>query len=139
MSRRVAREIAFKTVFQYDQGRNEAEPVLSSLIAESDLSSSQAAFARELALGVIAKLEELDELIRPYLKNWQLERLAAVDKNILRLAVYELIYHKNIPVAVTINEALELCKIYHDEKAAKFLNGVLDKLAQEKTAGKEEN
>lgn len=139
MSRRVAREIAFKTLFQYDQGKNEAEPFLTSLLAESGLNSNQAAFARELALGAIAKLEELDEIIRPYLQNWQLERLPAVDKNILRLAVYELIYRADIPIAVTINEALELCKIYHDEEAAKFLNGVLDKLARGRAAAKEEN
>ncbi|HHU30714.1 MAG: transcription antitermination factor NusB [Bacillota bacterium] len=131
MSRRLAREIAFKTLFQLDLGKNEIEPTLSGLLAESGISRENAVFARELVNGTAEALAEIDRAISQYLQKWQLERLAAADRNILRLAAYELLYRPDIPAVVSINEALELGKLYHSEEAAKFLNGVLDKLARD--------
>ena len=80
-------------------------------------------------MGTIAKLEELDQAIAECLHNWQLQRLAAVDRNILRLCAYELLFCPEIPVAVAINEALELSKAFSSDESTKFLNGILDKLA----------
>ncbi|HZK25859.1 MAG TPA: transcription antitermination factor NusB [Oscillospiraceae bacterium] len=139
MSRRAAREVAFKTLFQYEQGKNSIEPSLSELLTESGLNPQSALFARELVNGTVDKQEEIDQTISPYLQNWQLERLAAVDRSVLRLAAFELLYREDIPPAVSINEALELCKAYSGEESAKFLNGVLDKLAHTKGGSKEEN
>ena len=108
MSRRLAREIAFKTLFQLDLGKNEIEPTLSGLLAESGISRENAVFARELVNGTAEALAEIDRAISQYLQKWQLERLAAADRNILRLAAYELLYSPDIPAVVSINEALEL-------------------------------
>lgn len=129
MSRRLAREIAFKTLFQYDIGKNQLEPALTELVDESGLKVDSAHFARQLAEGVLAHLAEIDDELQKYLVNWELNRLAAVDRSVLRLAAYELLFCQDIPSAVSINEALELSKVYNSEESAKFLNGVLDKLA----------
>lgn len=132
MSRRLAREVAFKAMFQRDVGHNSIEPALSQLIEEEGLGGENARFARELAEGAAARQKELDEIISAHLANWTLKRLAGVDRNILRLAAYEIINYTDTPVAVIINEALEMGRLYHDEESAKFINGVLDKIAHEK-------
>lgn len=132
MSRRVAREIAFKTLFQYDIGKNETEPTISQLIEENGLEGADVLFARDLVKGTLQNLDKIDGVLMTYLQKWELNRLAAADRNVLRLAAYELMYREDIPAAVSINEALDLSKAYHDEEAAKFLNGVLDKLAQDR-------
>jgi N utilization substance protein B len=131
MSRRLAREIAFKTLFQQDIGKNELEPAMTELLAESGLGADHARFARQLASGVLEHEAALDEILSQHLVNWEMSRLAAVDRNVLRLAAYELLYCDDIPVAVSINEALELSKAFNTDESAKFLNGVLDKLARE--------
>ena len=135
MSRRVAREIAFKTLFQYDIGHNETEPTISELIEENGLEGASVEFARQLVAGTLKNLAVIDETLTKYLQKWELGRLAAADRNVLRLAVFELLYREDIPAAVTINEALDLSKVFHSEEAAKFLNGVLDKLAREQQGG----
>jgi len=130
MSRRLAREIAFKALFQHDMGKNDLEPTLTELLEETSLAGDAARFARELAEGVIAKQEEIDEVVSRYLMRWTFARLAAVDRSVLRLAAYELLYREDVPGKVAINEALEICKTFHDAEAPKFLNGVLDKIAR---------
>lgn len=137
MNRHLAREVAFKTLFQLDIGQNEVEPTLSDLLAESGLSSEYALFARELIEGTVANLAVIDQLLSQYLVNWQFARLAAVDRNVLRMAAYEIMYREDIPDVVAINEALEISKTYNSEEAVGFLNGVLDRLSREKL-GEEE-
>jgi N utilization substance protein B len=132
MSRRLAREVAFKALFQHDIGRNDLEPTLTELLEEAGLGADSARFARELAQGVVANCDEIDRVISRHLMKWTFPRLAGVDRSVLRLAAYELLYREDIPGRVVINEALEISKIFHDEEAAKFLNGVLDKIAREK-------
>lgn len=83
-------------------------------------------FAEELAAGVIEKLPQLDERIRGYAKNWEFKRIARIDLAILRLALYELDYRLDIPPVVTINEAIELAKLYSASDAKRFINGILD-------------
>ena len=139
MSRRLAREIAFQTLFQRDLGKNETEPALSALAAESGLSGEYVDFARALVDGTVREQETVDRAISRYLQRWELNRLAAVDRAILRLAAYELLFSSAVPAAVAINEALELCKRYHSEESAKFLNGVLDKIARERSGSGEES
>jgi len=91
------------------------------------LSAEEEQFVRELVLGAREKLAEIDALIRKRLINWDLSRVSAVERNLLRLALYEMLYRPEIPVAVSINEALELAKKYGtSEDAAAFINGVLD-------------
>jgi transcription antitermination protein NusB len=132
MSRRLAREIAFKTLFQYDVGNNDVEPALSEMLDESGLSGESARFARELAEGAASNKAAIDNELSRHLVGWTLSRLAGVDRSILRLAAYELLYRDDIPGAVTINEALEITKKFHSEEASKFINGILDNIARSK-------
>ncbi|OGX38353.1 MAG: transcription antitermination factor NusB [Omnitrophica WOR_2 bacterium RIFCSPHIGHO2_02_FULL_50_17] len=86
------------------------------------------AFANRLIAGVEAHLEAIDAKISQYATNWQLKRMAVIDRNILRLGTYELLYADDIPPKVTINEAVELAKKYGDLESGKFVNGILDKI-----------
>ncbi len=86
-------------------------------------------FADQLAIGCTEKREVIDEAIRSVSQNWRLERMATVDRNIIRLAVYELLMLSDIPRNVTLNEAVELAKLFGDESSPSFINGVLDRIA----------
>jgi transcription antitermination protein NusB len=83
-------------------------------------------YARKLVEGTLANLEELDGLIREQAENWRLERMSAVDRNVLRLAVYELLHEPDVPKLVVIDEAIELAKRYGSEQSGRFVNGLLD-------------
>ncbi len=99
---------------------------------EKEVEESVKIFAAELVKGVISNLEAIDKDISQYATNWKLERMAVVDRNILRLSAYELLFREEIPPKVSINEAVELAKKYSEPKSAKFVNGVLDKIKLEK-------
>ncbi len=86
-------------------------------------------FVEDLVKGTIDNLEEIDRVIQEVAEHWKMERMAAVDRNILRFAVYEILYREDIPPAVTINEALEIAKKYSTLESAPFINGLLDKIA----------
>ena len=130
MSRRLAREIAFKTLFQRDIGNNDVEPALSELIEENGLSGDSARFARELTEGTVANQPAIYSELSRHLVGWTMSRLSGVDRSILRLAAYELLYCDDIPGAVTINEALEMTKMFQSEESSKFINGILDKISR---------
>jgi N utilization substance protein B len=135
MKRRQAREYALQILFQIDftekkLGRRELDEFWSDKKDNKEIRK----FAEELVKGTLEKLEDIDALIEKLAENWILGRMAAVDRNILRFAAYEILYRKDIPSAVTINEALEIAKKYSSSESAPFLNGVLDRLAKE--AGK---
>lgn len=114
-SRRQARELAFQILFQLD-------------LNEDVQSKEKNIFTQTLIKGVIQYKESLDQLIAKYLINWTIDRIALVDKTILRIALYEIIYIEDIPYAVSINEALELAHKYGDEHSSKFINGILSKI-----------
>jgi len=106
---------------------------------DKDISEDIRQFAVTLIDGSLQNMDEIDELIRTYSKNWKFERLSAVDKSILRLSIYALIHLPDIPSAVTINEGIELGKIYVGESSGQFINGILDaihkyELKREETA-----
>jgi len=85
-------------------------------------------FASDLINGTLENLERIDNIIREHATNWKLDRIALVDKNILRLAIHELLYRDDIPPAVTINEAVEIAKKFSTPRSGKFVNGILDKV-----------
>jgi N utilization substance protein B len=85
-------------------------------------------YARDLVEGTTRHLEKIDELIRKQAEHWRLERMSAVDRNILRLAVYELLYEEDVPKLVVLDEAIELAKRYGSEQSGRFVNGLLDGL-----------
>ena len=135
MKRRQAREYALQILFQIDFTENKVgRRELDEFWSEKKENREIRIFAEELVKGTLEKLEDIDMLIEKLAENWILGRMAAVDRNILRLAAFEILYRKDIPSAVTINEALEIAKKYSSSESAPFLNGVLDRLAKE--AGK---
>jgi N utilization substance protein B len=135
MKRRKAREYALQLLFQIDFTKRELERKdLEEFWSGKKESRDIREFTEKLVRGTLESLEEIDSIIEKATENWFLKRMAAVDRNILRFAAYEILHRKDIPYAVTINEALEIAKKYSSAEAASFLNGVLDKLAKE--AGK---
>jgi transcription antitermination protein NusB len=132
LSRRLAREVTFRALFQLDIGRCRAEQAIKSSLEGFRFSEEEELFIRELLNGTSEKQPELDKLIAKHLVKWELSRLSAVDRNLLRLALYEILYRPDIPPAVSINEALELAKKYGSTgEAVGFINGVLDRSAGE--------
>lgn len=88
-------------------------------------------FAEEIIFGTISNIEKIDSLIKNVTEKWSLERMACIDRNILRFATYELLFRRDIPPVVTINEAIEIAKKYSTSESTAFINGILDKIAKE--------
>ncbi len=125
MSRRLARQTALEILYQIDITKSTLEYALENTPAEAALDCSEWEFAHSLVTGVIAKLPEIDGILAQFAKDWKVERMAYIDRNILRLATYELKYQNDVPIKVSVNEAVELARKYSDPKAAKFINGIL--------------
>ncbi|KAA0549471.1 transcription antitermination factor NusB [Bacillus sp. BGMRC 2118] len=124
MKRRTAREKAIQALFQLDL--NEQEP---SLAIEHVLEGKESdEFLEQLVLGTTENKQEIDNILIKNLENWSLDRIGNVDRAILRLAVYEMKYEESIPQNVSINEAIELAKIFGDDESSKFINSVLSKV-----------
>jgi len=131
MKRRKAREYALQFLFQSDFGdKDHRKNNLKQFLSDKEKDPEVKKFASEIIDGTLSMLDEIDSVIKKAAENWVLERMAAVDRNILRFAVYELLQRKDIPPAVTINEAIEIAKKYSTLESASFINGILDKIAQ---------
>lgn len=133
-SRRTGRERALQALYQLDQNEKAtvAEAVDAAWAASDDQGPKDPLahqFASELVAGVRTHLSALDALIEQHSQNWRLDRMQRVDRNVLRLGVYELMHRGDIPRKVTINEAIELAKLFGTEDSASFINGVLDRIA----------
>jgi transcription antitermination protein NusB len=131
LKRRLLRECAFKVLFMVDNGENSLEGALSYVLEDADLSEKEQSFCRELVNGVLEKKDELDKKLSASLVNWKFDRLAAPVRSILRLSLYEMLYRSDVPKVVSINEAIEITKTYHDEESSRFVNGILDKVRKE--------
>lgn len=126
--RRQAREFALQTLYLTDTGRMSLTEATLIVAAGSRLDAKTEGFARELCEGTSARRKALDEHIQKIAKNWELGRMAAVDRNILRMASYELLHCIETPCSVVIDEALEIAKVYSSRDSSKFINGILDKI-----------
>ncbi len=132
MKRRKAREYALQILFQIDFiSGNVGDESFERFWSDKKESADVKKFSKELVIGTISKLNEIDLIIERATENWPLKRMAAVDRNILRLATYEILYRKDIPPAVTINEAVEIAKKFSQAESAPFINGILDRLSKE--------
>lgn len=123
--RRKGRELALKTLFQIDVGGLPAGYALEVTPLEHPAEPQVWEFARQLVLGVLKHLDEIDAILSELVEGWSLDRLASVDRSVLRLAVYEMLHTPETPPAVVINEAVELAKAYSTEDSGRFVNGVL--------------
>ncbi|MBG0917295.1 transcription antitermination factor NusB [Exiguobacterium sp. SRB7LM] len=127
MKRHEAREKAIQTLFQIEVSKLEVDEAIEFALdgAESD------PFYEQLVTGTLEHIEDIDALLVENLKNWRLDRLGNVERTILRMATFELLYVETIPENVTINEAVELAKSFADEEAGKLVNGVLGNIIKE--------
>lgn len=130
--RRQAREFALQALYLVDAGSMSGNDAIVIVSAESKLDAASEEFARGLVLGTEAILPELDKHIQSLAKNWALERMAMVDRNILRLAAYEILHRPDTPATVAINEALDIAKRYSTPDSFRFINGILDKIKFER-------
>jgi transcription antitermination protein NusB len=130
-SRSRSREIALQVLYSCDTVRAPTPELWSSTLEDAESTPEVKAFAQELVAGTLAQRGEIDGLIASAAENWELSRLAAVDRNILRLAVHELASRHDIPAKVSINEAIELGKRYSTAQSGAFINGILDRVRRD--------
>lgn len=127
MNRRTAREKGIQALYQMDLSGAESAEAIANVL---DGDESDSTYLHEIVSGVEQHRDEIDAVIKKNLENWSFDRLAKVDRNILRLAVYEMNHSEDVPAKVAVNEAIELAKYFSDERAGKFINGVLSKINQ---------
>ena len=124
-ARRKARALALQALYEVDSAGHGVEEVVTRLQAEGGLSEENASFVRELVSGVIQNKGKIDHQIQSFAPAWPIEQIPAVDRNILRLAIFEILLDNRVPVKVAINEAVELAKTFGSDNSSKFVNGVL--------------
>lgn len=129
-SRRKARILAFQAIYAWDASGGKAQGILDFDWLDEEkrisLDDEVSAFARLLIAGTLERAAEVDEAIRSHLQNWSFERLKRVDLAVLRVGAYSLLYQREIPAQITIDEAIEIAKEYGSEDSYRFINGVLD-------------
>ncbi|MCM8758020.1 MAG: transcription antitermination factor NusB [Candidatus Omnitrophica bacterium] len=131
--RSLAREYALQILYEIDITQQKKEEVLKDFWENQiglEIDPSIKEFTDFLVKGVMENIKEIDKKISSYSQNWDLKRMAVVDRNILRLGSFEIIFCKDIPPKVSINEAVELAKRFSNQESAKFVNGILDKIKQ---------
>jgi len=124
-ARHKAREIAIQVLYEVDAVNHNPEEAIRNIISRMEASQDVSDFALELVNGVIQSREELDQNIRDFAPAWPLDQISIVDRNILRLAIFEILHDNKIPVKVAINEAVELAKTFGSDNSSRFVNGVL--------------
>jgi transcription antitermination protein NusB len=133
--RRKAREYALQGLYMHELSATPVETLTKLEWVEGPVPDAIREFAVTLIEGPISNIVEIDKLITKYSKNWKFERLSAVDKSILRISIYAMLFLKDIPVIVTINEGIELGKIYGGESSGQFINGILDAVRKHELKG----
>jgi len=131
MSRRQARELALQVLFQVDIGRAQPEAAMQYAARQRPLNEDDLAFAGKIVRGTLENLPAIDGVISRVSHDWELSRMAAVDRNIIRLALFEIFYCADIPPAVSVDEAVELAKVYGGADSSRFINGILGKVVRD--------
>ena len=136
-TRRKSRELALQALYQGELAGQAVVLDFEEFCAHFQVNKKAIPYAKKLLDGVQGKREEINLLISRYAQNWRLERMSVIDRNILRLAVFELHYLDDVPTSVAINEAVEIAKRYSTDDSGPFINGILDALAREEISGAE--
>jgi len=131
LSRRKARECAFKVLFQVDQVVADPQVAFNYILEETELAEKDQGFSWDLIEGTLEHRKEIDEKITSFARDWTINRMPTVDRNIMRLAAFEILYMPQAQPVVAIDEAVEIAKIYGDENSPSFINAVLDRLLGE--------
>ena len=129
--RRRGREYALQMLYAMDLTAYPPDEVFAGFNAIQDLNRDAFYYARRLVDGVYGHLDEIDAVLTRFAEHWKIHRMAAVDRNLLRLGIYELMYLKDIPFPIIINEALEIVKEFSDQEGTQFVNGILDAASRE--------
>src|SRR5688572_20476978 len=124
-----ARSLALQVLYEVDIANHPPGEVFKSRLEEAPLTDDLAEFARQIIFGILPLTNDLDQLIARYAPEWPLDQIAAIDRNILRLALWEFAVYRETPIKVAINEAVELAKQFGSDSAPRFINGVLGALA----------
>lgn len=127
--RRKARTIALQALFEIDCVGHDPEVTLGRLIEESGLPEAAASFAHELVQGVLDNKPKIDTTIQTNAPSWPVEQLSVIDRNILRLAIFEILINNEVPLKAAINEAIELAKTFSSDSSPRFINGVLGSIS----------
>jgi transcription antitermination protein NusB len=131
-ARRRARECALQMLFSYDVTHSSVDELIETYWGEmAEAAEDVRGFANELVTGTISHLGEIDELIRLRTEHWRITRMAIVDRNLLRLAIFEFLYQPTTPMTVAINEALEIARRFSTHEATQFINGILDAIKRD--------
>jgi N utilization substance protein B len=130
-TRRKSRELALQALFQGEVAAQAKLLDFQEFCVHFQVSKKAIPYAKTLLEGVQEKEEDINKLISRYAENWRLERMSVIDRNILRLAVFELHYQEDVPTSVAINEAVEIAKRFSTDDSGPFINGILDALAKE--------
>ena len=129
-----AREYALQILYQIDVRKDPEDRILVDFWKNIEAEPEVSDFAAKLVIGAIKNKKKIDEVISKYASNWKMSRMAVIDRNVLRLATYELLFCDDIPPKVSINEAVDLAKKFGDTESGKFVNGILDKINKEEAA-----
>ncbi|MEM6958257.1 MAG: transcription antitermination factor NusB [Myxococcota bacterium] len=130
-TRRRGREAALQMLYQVDLSGCSASQAIATFWPTLGAGRDGEEFANELVRGVVEHLDAIDDRIRSVSHHWRLERMARVDRNVLRLATHEILHREDVPPRVTLNEAVELAKRFGSEGSGRFVNGILDRIASE--------
>jgi N utilization substance protein B len=130
--RRQARELALQLLYELDvRGEGEPGPVIDAFWRRQQAADDVRSFADTLVRGVTAQQPKIDELIARFAEHWELDRMAVVDRNVLRAGIWELLWGVDVPPIVVINEALEIARRFSTEESTRFINGLLDRVRRE--------
>jgi N utilization substance protein B len=131
MGRRASRELAMKLIYQLDIQKDDRAEQIETALAAYKEEGKDTSFVLSIISGAMANLENINSLIEKYSKRWKINRISKIDLAILRVAIYEIIYMKDIPVSVSINEAVELAKKYGNDESGSYINGILGRISAE--------
>lgn len=126
--RRKSREHTLKILYRRDITKEDINEIIKSYWKENNINSSITEFSEQLAKGTADNLEKIDDYIKKVSEHWAIDRMGVIDRNLLRMAVQELLFMEDIPLNVTIDEAIEIAKKFGTDDSANFVNGVLDKI-----------
>lgn len=129
-TRRKARTLAFQALYEIDSVNREPETAVERALTSAEMTGDNCDFMRELVAGTVKNLQEIDSRIKELAPAWPLDQIAMVDRNILRLAIFEILYDNKVPVSAAVNEAVELAKLFGSESSPKFINGVLGAVSE---------
>jgi transcription antitermination protein NusB len=127
MKRRLARIKAVQSLFQVDMSGTDKEEAISNVLEDNE---QKDVFLDKLVSGTLEHLEEIDQIFKGNLQNWKIDRVGNVDRAVIRMAIYEMKYLEDIPVNVSLNEAVDVAKSFGGEESGRFVNGVLSKIAE---------